>query len=78
MKTKIDTIQLFSGRSDIRQFISVGISDEDREWLEEEHGLDDRDIEAVLKCARMWIQMNKLPGTIEVEVEDESDNKFKG
>lgn len=69
MKVKINTMQLFMDRSNIREFLSIELSDEDIEWLEEEHGLTARDIEVVLKLAKMYVKMEKLPETLEVEVE---------
>lgn len=71
MKVKINTMQLFMDRSNIREFLSIELSDEDIEWLEEEHGLTARDIEVVLKHAKMYVKMEKLPETLEVEVEVE-------
>ena len=68
MKAKINAIDLFSGRADIRKYLNVDMRYEDKEWIMDEHGLTDYDIETVLKYARMFVQMDKLPETIEVEV----------
>lgn len=67
MKAKLNTIDLFSGRADIRKYLNVDMRDEDKEWIMDEHGLTEREIETVLKYARMFVQMDKLPETIEVE-----------
>ena len=67
MKAKLNTIDLFSGREDVRKFLNVDMRDEDKEWIMDEHGLTDYDIDTVLKHARMFVQMDKLPETIEVE-----------
>ena len=69
MKVKINTLQLFSGRSDVRKFLSVGIRDEDRAYIEEQWDLTEHEIDEVLNFARMYVQMVKLPETLEVEVE---------
>ena len=68
MKAKVKTIDLFSGRADIRKYLNVDMRYEDKEWIMDEHGLTDYDIETALKYARMFVQMDKLPETIEVEV----------
>ena len=68
MKAKVKIIDLFSGRADIRKYLNVDMRYEDKEWIMDEHGLTDYDIETVLKYARMFVQMDKLPETIEVEV----------
>ena len=70
MKSKINTIDLFSGREDVRKFLNVDMRDEDKEWIMDEHGLTEREIETVLKNARMFVQMDKLPETIGVEVSE--------
>ena len=70
MKAKLNTIDLFSGRADVRKYLNVDMRDEDKEWVMDEHGLTDYDIETVLKNARMFVQMDKLPETIEVEVKE--------
>ena len=67
MKAKVKTIDLLSGRANIRKYLNVDMRDEDKEWIMDEHGLTDYDIETVLKNARMFVQMDKLPETIEVE-----------
>ena len=71
MKAKINTIDLFSGRVDVRKYLNVDMRDEDKEWIMDEHGLTDYDIDIVLKHARMFVQMDKLPETIEVEVSND-------
>ena len=68
MKAKVKTIDLFSGRVNVRKYLNVDMRDEDKEWIMDEHGLTDYDIDIVLKHARMFVQMDKLPETIEVEV----------
>ena len=70
MKAKINTIDLFSGREDVRKYLNVDMRDEDKEWIMDEHGLTEREIETVLKNARMFVQMDKLPETIGVEVSE--------
>lgn len=68
MKAKINTIDLFSGREDVRKFLNVDMREEDKEWVKDEYGLTEHEIEVVLKNARMFVQMYKLPETVEVEV----------
>lgn len=70
MKAKLNTIDLFSGREDVRKYLNVDMRDEDKEWIMDEHGLTEREIETVLKNARMFVQMDKLPETIGVEVSE--------
>ena len=70
MKAEIKTIDLFSGRADVRKYLNVDMRDEDKEWIMDEHGLTEREIETVLKNARMFVQMDKLPETIGVEVSE--------
>ena len=71
MKAKVKTIDLFSGRVNVRKYLNVDMRYEDKEWIMDEHGLTDYDIDIVLKHARMFVQMDKLPETIEVEVSDD-------
>ena len=71
MKAKLNTIDLFSGREDVRKFLNVDMRYEDKEWIMDEHGLADYDIDIVLKHARMFVKMDKLPETIEVEVSND-------
>lgn len=69
MKAKINTIDLFSGKENVRKFLNVDMrEEEDKDWIMDEQGLTDHDIETVLKHARMYVSMDKLPETIEVEV----------
>ena len=70
MKAKVKTIDLFSGRVNVRKYLNVDMRDEDKEWIMYEHGLTEREIETVLKNARMFVQMDKLPETIGVEVSE--------
>ena len=71
MKAKVKTIDLFSGRVNVRKYLNVDMRDEDKEWIMDEHGLTDYDIDIVLKHAGMFVQMDKLPETIELEVSDD-------
>ena len=70
MKAKLNTIDLFSGREDVRKYLNVDMRDEDKKWVGDEYGLTEREIETVLKNARMFVQMDKLPETIGVEVSE--------
>lgn len=68
MKAKVNTIDLFSGREDVRKYLNVDMRDEDKKWVGDEYGLTEHEMEEVLKNARIFVQMDELPETIEVEV----------
>ena len=70
MKVKIKTIDLFSDRVNVRKYLNIDMRDEDKKWVGDEYGLTEREIETVLKNARMFVQMDKLPETIGVEVSE--------
>ena len=64
---RIKTNQLFEMRKDVRKYLSIEIRDEDREWLEDEYGLEYEEIQAVLGVADMYVNVGKMPEYIEVE-----------
>lgn len=62
---KIDPKQLFEAKKDIRKFMSVGMSDEDIAYFEDEYGITD--IELLLSHASIYVNLGELPEAIEVK-----------
>ena len=69
MKKNIDPRQLFLSGQDIRRFLSVSLREEDRDWLLAEYDLTELALDAVLAHATIYVQMDRLPETLEVEEE---------
>ena len=62
---KVDPKQLFEAKKDIRKFMSVGMSDENTTYFEEEYGITD--IELLLSHASIYVNLGELPEAIEVK-----------
>lgn len=64
---KINPMQLFSGKKDIRVFLLPDIHHEKKAQLMSELELTEEQIDAVLKATKLYVQMDALPKTIELE-----------
>ena len=75
MKTvKVDAISVFSGKNDVRKMINLDMSDEDKEYFEEEYELDERQIIDILFRVTMYVDMAKAMNTkLELNIVEEAE-----
>ena len=70
---KIGTLQLFVGNKDVRRFMSVGISDEKRDYLKSECDVTDEGLNVILKNALIYLDGDKMPRELEFSEFGNSD-----
>lgn len=66
---KINPMQLFMNKGNIRKFITPDIRNEDRDMLEQKYDLTSEQIDEILSWVTLYVRMDDLPKTIEVEEE---------
>ena len=66
---KINPMQLFMNKGNIRQFITPDIRNEDKDMIEQKYDLTSEQIDEILSWVTLYVKMDELPKTIEVEEE---------
>lgn len=66
---KINPMQLFMNKGNIRQFITPDIRNEDKDMIEQKYDLTSEQIDEILSWVTLYVKIDELPKTIEVEEE---------
>lgn len=66
---KINPMQLFMNKGNIRQFITPDIRNEDKDVIEQKYDLTSEQIDEILSWVTLYVKIDELPKTIEVEEE---------
>lgn len=66
---KINPMQLFMSKNNIRKFLMPDIHHEKKAQLMDELELTEEQIDTILEAASLYVKMDELPKTIEVEEE---------
>lgn len=66
---KINPMQLFMNKGNIRQFIAPDIRNEDKDMIEQKYDLTSEQIDEILSWVTLYVKIDELPKTIEVEEE---------
>jgi hypothetical protein len=64
---KINPMQLFMNKGNIRQFITPDIRNEDKDMIEQKYDLTSEQIDEILSWVTLYVKIDELPKTIEVE-----------
>ena len=66
---KINPMQLFMNKGNIRQFITPDIRNEDKDMIEQKYDGTSEQIDEMLSWVTLYVKIDELPKTIEVEEE---------
>ena len=66
---KINPMQLLMNKGNIRQFITPDIRNEDKDMIEQKYDLTSEQIDEILSWVTLYVKIDELPKTIEVEEE---------
>lgn len=69
-KVKVGLLSLFSGKTDVRKYLSVDMDDEQKEYFEQEYDVHPDLTEEILKDASIYVNMNLVFEDVEIELEE--------